>query len=179
MKKYVVIILLLVAFLIVSCGGSGGGGDENNNNPEGTRIVLTWGETPKDLDSHLTGPISGSSNRFHIYFDDKGSSSFSPYADLDFDETNSSGPEIVTIYKQFEGVYRYSVHDFSNRELTNSNALSDSGAQVKVYRGSNLVDTFDVPINQGGTLWAVFELSGDIITPINLMSYREAADSIQ
>ena len=24
-----------------------------------TRIVLTWGATPDDLDSHLTGPIAG------------------------------------------------------------------------------------------------------------------------
>jgi hypothetical protein len=36
--------------------------------PDGqTRIILTWGPIPSDLDSHLTGP-STDSNRFHVYF---------------------------------------------------------------------------------------------------------------
>jgi len=42
---------------------------------------------------------------------------------------------------------------------------------VRVYRGSNLVASFNVPSNTGGTLWTVFEMNGDTITPINTMSY--------
>lgn len=144
-----------------------------------TRIVLTWGYTPTDLDSHLTGPISGSSSRFHVYFRDKGSSTFSPYTELDVDDMMSYGPETITIYQQFDGVYRYSVHDYTNIDSSSSIALSNSGAQVKVYRGSNLVATFNVPVNQEGTLWTVFELSGDTITPINTMSYESTASSVQ
>lgn len=144
-----------------------------------TRIVLTWGSIPSDIDSHLTGPISGSSSRFHVYFRDKGSSTFSPYTELDVDDIMSYGPETTTIYQQFDGVYKYSVHDYTNMDSSSSTALSNSGAQVKVYRGSNLVATFNVPVNQEGTLWSVFELSGDTITPINTMSYESTASSVQ
>jgi len=60
-----------------------------------------------------------------------------------------------------------------------STALSNSGAQLRVYRGSDLVATFNVPSNQGGTLWTVFETDGDTITPINLMSYESEPGSVQ
>jgi uncharacterized protein YfaP (DUF2135 family) len=39
--------------------------------PDGqTRIVLTWGASPSDLDSHLAGPTS-TGGRFHIYYNNK------------------------------------------------------------------------------------------------------------
>ena len=41
-----------------------------------------------------------------------------------------------------------------------------SGAQVRVYRGANLVSLFNVPVGQEGTLWTVFEMNGDQITQI-------------
>ena len=58
-------------------------------------------------------------------------------------------------------------------------ALSNSSAKIKVYRGSSLVATFNVPVNQGGTLWTVFEMSGDTITPKNIMSYESSSGNIQ
>lgn len=144
-----------------------------------TRIVLTWGITPSDLDSHLTGPMV-EGGRFHVYFSDK-EYYFNDllYAGLDLDDTLSFGPETTTIYQQISGVYRFSVHDYSNRSSTNSFALSNSSAQVRVYRGSNLVATFNVPANQEGTLWTVFELNGDLVTPVNLMTYESDPGNIQ
>lgn len=158
-----------------------------------TRIVLTWGATPDDLDSHLTGPIPDSGSRFHVFWADDcfpqdsctidnnentipGPNTFSV---LDHDDTESFGPETTTIVQQFGGIYRFSVHDFSNRLSTNSIALSNSGAQVKVFRGSSVIATFDVPANQEGTLWTVFELNGDTITPVNTMSFQSEETAIQ
>lgn len=141
--------------------------------PEGqTRIVLSWGQNPGDLDSHLTGPtISG--DRFHIFFASKTYSdeSNTKQADLDVDDTSSYGPETTTIYQQIPGVYRFSIHDYSNRNSSNSMAMSLSGAQVKVYRGNSIVSTFNVPNNQVGTVWTVFEINeNDEIIPINTMT---------
>jgi len=138
------------------------------------RIVLTWGANPLDLDAHLTGPAS--SGRFHVYFGAKGSSTSAPFAVLDVDDTTSYGPETITIHQQSSGIYRYSVHDYSNRSSYNSSALAFSGASVKVYRGTTLIKTFSVPYSYG-TLWTVFELSGDDIMPVNWMSYHETAAS--
>jgi len=149
--------------------------------PGETRIILTWGEIPWDLDSHLTGPLPDGT-RFHMYYpyaESRGGSHWPEYVKLDLDDVTSYGPETTTIYQQIDGVYRFSVHDYTNRYSSSSTALSNSGAQVRVYRGSNLVATFNVPANQEGTLWTVFELSGDTITPINTMSYESSPSAIQ
>lgn len=143
-----------------------------------TRIILTWGETPSDLDSHLTGPTPDGYG-FHTYYSvQMYEYSGTTYAELDLDDTTSYGPETTTIYHQLSGVYRYSVHDYSNKDSSNSTALSNSGAKVRVYRGSDLVATFNVPTSQGGTLWTVFELSESNITPVNTMSYESDPSNI-
>lgn len=156
------------------------GGQENNNQNASvsplvlsgeTRIVLSWGENPFDLDSHLTGPLEASSDRFHIYFGQLGSASASPFAFLDVDDTFSFGPETITINQQGAGVYRYSVHDFSNSSATSGSALAQSNARVQVLRDDGLIAEFNVP-NQPGTLWTVFELEGNQVTPINSLSFE-------
>lgn len=173
-----------ITYFTVICIGGTTTGDQNATitptlAPGETRIILTWGATPSDLDSHLTGPRPDG-GRFHIYFANKTHTYLgTKYADLDLDDVTSYGPETTTIYQQIGGMYRFSVHDYSNRSSTNSYALSNSGAQVRVYRGSNLVANFNVPPNQEGTLWTVFELSGDTITPINTMSYVSSPGDIQ
>lgn len=142
-----------------------------------TRIVLSWGERPRDLDSHLTGP-SLDGGRFHVYFGDQTyETSGIVYAELDLDDVSSFGPETTSIYHQVGGVYRFLVHDFTNGGSTSSTALSASGATVKVFQGSSLVATFSVPGDEGGTLWTVFELQGTAITPINTMSFEYPSNS--
>ena len=161
-------------FTVTSVGGT----TRSNQNytltpnvPAGqTRIILTWGATPDDLDSHLTGP-SGA-GRFHVYY---GSEPVSG-ANLDLDDRYSFGPETTTITSQVAGVYRFSVHDYSNSQLTASSALAGSSAKVQVFRGNTLVAEYNVP-NRAGTLWTVFEMNGDVITPINTMSYNTSNGS--
>ncbi|MDZ4182976.1 MAG: carboxypeptidase regulatory-like domain-containing protein, partial [Candidatus Cloacimonadaceae bacterium] len=139
-------------------------------NASEVRVVLTWGATPSDLDSHLTGP-NPDGGRFHVYYgDDDFYYGDDVYASLDYDDTSSYGPETITIYYQTGGLYRYSVHDYSNRFNDTSYAMSNSGATVRVYFGSNLVQTFYVPTNTIGTLWTVFELYDNQIIPKNLMT---------
>jgi len=135
------------------------------------RIVLFWGATPADLDAHLTGPhatISGA--RFHVYFDAR--SDTANTAKLDLDDLESFGPETITITSFRPGVYRYSVHDYTNRFATLSTALSSSGAQVVVFRGSAEVARFTAPTGRTGTLWTVFEIDGStlVLTPRNEFS---------
>lgn len=138
------------------------------------RIILDWGETPADLDSHLTGPTVDGAGRFHVFYsDDVYFADDEPVAALDHDDVTSYGPETITIYTQSTGTYRYSVHDYSNLEQTSSTALGFSGARVRVYQGATLVRTFHVPTGVGGTLWSVFEFDGTTITPLNQMSYHE------
>lgn len=145
---------------------------------EGTAFILTWGENPADIDSHLTGPLSNGS-RFHVYYRRMNAVDESnTVANLDRDDVTSYGPETVTLLQQRDGVYRYTVHDYSNRYATDSKALSLSGAKVTVYVDGVYKNTFNVPTNVGGTIWSVFELNGTEITPINTMSYESDPSAV-
>jgi hypothetical protein len=143
------------------------------------RIVLTWGESPSDLDSHLTGPLADGT-RFHMFYTYSGIDS-SPWPEtvtLDLDDVTSYGPETTTLLQQISGIYRFSVHDYSDRYSTDSYELSNSGAQVRVYQNTGLVASFNVPPNTGGTLWTVFEMSNGVISPINQMNYESDPENV-
>jgi len=137
-------------------------------------VVLSWGSHPSDLDSHLTGPTTVGDTRFHVYFGARGSLNDAPNALLYTDYTDhgrgrNNLPEQTRIDVAQPGVYRFYVHDYSNRGATNSTALSNSGATVTVHaagsRGlpeaQNLgreVARVEVPTNRVGTVWHAFEL---------------------
>lgn len=133
------------------------------------RIVLRWGASPSDLDSHLTGPTQGGGT-FHVWYAEQGSYDTSPFAGLDVDDTSSFGPETITITRLFGGTYRYSVHNYSFRSSVGSTSLSTSGAVVEVYRNGQQTHRFAVP-SSPGNLWTVFQMDGNgAIVPINSMS---------
>ncbi|MBB4816848.1 uncharacterized protein YfaP (DUF2135 family) [Pseudomonas alcaligenes] len=136
---------------------------------DGMRVVLSWGETPADLDSHIAFPGN------HIYFDAKEGTD----ADLDVDDTDSFGPETITLHKKrFGETYVYAVHDFTNINNPSSKALSLSQAKVFVYVGQSLVRTYYVPTNQRGNLWKVFRLSGNgDFQDINTLEGSKAQDA--
>ncbi|MDR2355968.1 MAG: WG repeat-containing protein [Clostridiales Family XIII bacterium] len=133
--------------------------------PGETRITLEWGEYPQDLDSHLMGPVSGEYGSFHVYYPVKGERIEDSM--LDKDDTEGNGFETTTIYEQHDGVYRYSVFDYTNQDDYDSNKMSHSGARVSVYRGDACVAVFDIPAGRRGNLWEVFRIEGDKITAIN------------
>jgi hypothetical protein len=139
------------------------------------RIVLTWGESPWDLDSHLVGPLADGT-RFHVWY---GNKVVPGVAELDVDDVTSYGPETVTLHSIMAGMYRYCVHDFLNLNLTQSSALANSQALVKIYLHDGREYAFDVP-NAPGTLWTVFEIDGatGIISTVNKMSYHSDVETV-
>jgi len=133
------------------------------------RIVLTWGNRPRDLDAHLSGPNPDGGD-FHIWYRNKiliGGMNF-----LDRDDTNKYGPETITIYRPAKGEYNYSVFDYSNRNKNNSKKLSRSGARVMVYGEGRLLGSYNVPVEMRGNAWHVFKIdvNGKII-PVNSVEY--------
>lgn len=129
------------------------------------RIILTWGENPVDLDSHLIGPMADGDN-FHIYYEDEECwEEGKKMADLDVDDTTSYGPETTTVYYMLDGKYHFYIHRYDG-----FGSISTSNAQVKVYLGNDLIATYNAPTDQGmGDYWDVFELDGITkqITSIN------------
>ncbi len=121
--------------------------------PKGTyKAVLSWGISPSDLDSHLTGP-----NGMHVYYTNKSAEN----ASLDVDDTTSYGPETITFVPSETGTYRYYIHDYTNRDNSSSKALSKSGAVVRVYRGDEQIGVYSVPASVGLT-WTVFTITDGV-----------------
>lgn len=115
---------------------------------DGMRIVLSWGEQPLDVDSHLSYPGN------HIcYYHKTGA-----MANLDVDDTDSFGPETITIDKKQQGQkYIYAVHDYSDKDISGGSRLSNvSDARVYVYIGNSLIRSYNVPRNKAGNTWVVF-----------------------
>lgn len=128
--------------------------------PEGElSIVLEWGEVPYDLDAYLVLPSGTILN-----WGQKGQ--LIEGAKLDLDDQNGFGPETFTISELNSGTYTYYVdnysadHDDSNGGDDKDGPLSESGAVVKVYRGSQVIATYNVPTTGDGTTWNVFTLDG-------------------
>lgn len=141
------------------------------------RIVLRWNTSPRDLDSHLIGPVSNN-RKAHVYFEEAKYRMDSTSITLDVDDTNGEGPETITLTKASNGLYSYYVHDFTNAGKTNSNALANSMASVEVYVGNQAAKVFNVP-NKEGTLWKVFTYDGISVNPVNNMTYHKNERTIE
>lgn len=127
-------------------------------------IVLTWGEYPSDLDSHLftTAGTFGD----HIWYGDQ-YDEFNSY--LDVDDIDSYGPETITMYEfSSDKYYKYCVVDYTNCSAGNykSTEMSYSNACVNVYSSDGLIATYNVPTGREGVVWEVFEIRNGHITPI-------------
>jgi len=133
-----------------------------------TRIVLTWGERPRDLDAHLTGPGAAGETPFRVYFANKQAD----VAVLDLDDTASFGPETVTVDASRSGTFRYSVYNYSG---DGGGRLAESGARVQVLRPEGVVADVFVPRGEGD-LWTVFDLIDGEILPVNTISRRSSND---
>lgn len=135
-------------------------------NLDGMRIVLNWGASPPDLDSHLLFPGN------QIYFVNKAGTD----ALLDVDDTDGYGPETITIKRKHDGErYVYAVFNYSNKDDLNGDRLSKSGAKVFVYVGQTLIKTYYVPPAGRGNMWEVFSITGaGEIQDINLITSHPA-----
>ncbi|MFA5845031.1 MAG: carboxypeptidase regulatory-like domain-containing protein [Coriobacteriia bacterium] len=171
-------------FTVISVGGTTRANQDAVISPVFTgaagqvRIVLTWGASPYDLDSHLSYYPAGSSTRtYHVYFSTpRYPSTGTTTAALDHDDTSAFGPETTTIYQMSStGTYRFSVYNYSAGGSGTS--LSPSGAIVRVYDSTGIRATFGVPGGRTGGLWTVFTMSNGVITPVNTVANYTSGSS--
>jgi uncharacterized protein YfaP (DUF2135 family) len=157
--------------------------------PTGTgeiRAVLSWGAIPRDLDLHVSGPLSGGGpGRFHVYYAHSAQvdGSGDPYCQLDVDDVNGNGPETQTITisdsegNYVAGDYHVWVHNFSGDAT-----FEPSGATINLFdkttqRGSFAQSAVVNPLN--GTddqrIWKVVNFTIDdagnmtVVAPVQEM----------
>ena len=124
------------------------------------RIVLEWGATPSDLDSHLEGTTKNGDEVSIYWMNPVATSGAKTIAQLDVDDRDGYGPETITL-SELDGTYQYRVHRFSS-----SGSLAMSGAVVKVYSGSSEPITISVP-SDCDEWWDVFTIENGEIKNIN------------
>lgn len=132
------------------------------------RFVLTWGATPTDLDSHFLTPLIGGT-KYHVLWNDKGSLTSLPYAQLDVDDTTSYGPETITVGEAFPGFYTYAVYLWSPGELTQSEA------RVVLYAEDTVMGEWSVPTIGDGRWWYICDLDVENGNLIEYNVLQEAA----
>ncbi|MCC7384869.1 MAG: carboxypeptidase regulatory-like domain-containing protein [Deltaproteobacteria bacterium] len=127
------------------------------------RLVLSWGDEPRDLDSHLWLPAE---KPYHVYYSREGAADVCPFAILDVDDTSGQGPETITITDFFDGTYVYAIKNY-----TGSPAITVSGARVQVFDSSGLIASYDVPATGEDVWWQVLTIDGatGAITEVNVV----------
>src|SRR5205085_6027948 len=128
------------------------------------------------LDAHITGPASGNT-RFHVWWLEP-TDLLTPVTTMLDVDGSSPGPETVTFTPNANATYRFSVHNYTNRDTNGSSGIAQSGVIVRVYSGNQQVRVFTAP-SGGGTLWKVFEYTGGQLNVVNSMSDEPDAFNIK
>ncbi|MCK5718293.1 MAG: hypothetical protein KAH77_12470, partial [Thiomargarita sp.] len=100
------------------------------------RFTLEWQKFPRDLDLHLVGTKNGQ-EIIHISY--RNLRSATNLAKLDRDDTNSFGPETITLLDIKPGVqYTMSVHSYSGERFTGHE-------RVSIYLNNRLKEEIVLP----------------------------------
>ena len=143
-------------------------------------IILQWGESPSDLDSHLWIPAGWSPeiDWYEIAYYQMGTMGEDPYTQLDTDDISSYGPEIITGARLYEGTYQYWVYNYSNGNTRELHDTSGATVRVEVGNQSRSFAAADVPLEGADPTgwWHVFDMTvgagGDVtVTPV--MRFQE------
>ena len=139
---------------------------------DGYRIILTWDEYPEDLDSHVVGKLSDG-GLFHVYYEHMSQyDGKTEVCNLDVDDITSYGPETITLTPTTTSAYYYYIYRYSGSQGT----VGSSGAQIKLYKGETLINTFNVPTNLGESdYWNVFAIKNG--EPIIKNTITSSADT--
>ncbi len=136
---------------------------------DGLRLVLNWGQAPRDLDAHLLTPsIEGTSYHIQCFSKYYGCKYQPPYAQLDTDATAGFGPETISIFSSAPGWYRFFVRNFKE-EQGPTGELAGSGTVAQIYNATGLAHTMTVPATGSGDYWDVCAIDGvsGQVYPIN------------
>lgn len=135
-------------------------------------VKLTWGQNPRDLDTHFYGPSNDTGSTFHLYYSNKTVSVDDTTFYLDVDDTSSYGPEILTIPAfPLAGRYSYVVYRYSG-----SGDILQSPTRVELNLESQ-IRIFSPPEGEVTRNWHVFDFVVSDTGEITIDAVNAWADS--
>ena len=104
-----------------------------------------------------------------MFYVNKGSLAAEPFASLDVDDVSGFGPEITTIRRPKVGIYRFFLHNFSQRF---DPGMTGSPTRVELnYLGRTVA--FSPPAGEGTNLyWHLFDLEVGADCSMTLFRYN-------
>lgn len=124
------------------------------------RIVLEWGDYPRDLDSHLCTLNMASMVNFTRKTWREGGEVI---AELDVDDTTGYGPETITVYDT-DIDFIYAVYDFT----TTDEMFYRQDITVKLYTSSGAPTIYRIPtMDIDSNMWTVFKYQAGSVQTIN------------
>ncbi len=133
-------------------------------------ITLSWGAEPEDLDSHLLVPMpwNPTYDFYHICYFSEGTLATDPYTNLNTDDTDGIGPEIISGTRLYPGTYSYYVHHYSGLTTIAASPTRVTLQASGIYRTWN-ANTATGTFHDGGgyeddvsyfeDYWHVFDLN--------------------
>ena len=118
--------------------------------------TLTWGENPRDLDTHVYGP-----NGYHVYYSHKTEGN----TFLDVDDTSSFGPEVYTALRFPEaGTYHYAVYRYAG-----SSTIAASPTRVEVSNNGQRSVFTTAGVTNDSRWWSVFDMIVDEVGNVRVV----------
>jgi 5-hydroxyisourate hydrolase-like protein (transthyretin family) len=141
------------------------------------RVVVVWGASPRDVDSHLEYGNSAcrkaDGKKCQVVWNDRchlgsgtcknGAGEGNPTWDaaLDVDDTTSYGPETITLKGTFWNAPIVSRRGYSLYNWSNETTLGNSQAKVMVLKSTGVVRTYVVSSSQTNRWWQIFCLTAN------------------
>ncbi len=143
--------------------------------PRPISISLTWGEDPRDLDTHFVGTSAVDfENNFHVSYMDTEALVGDDQIQLDVDDTTGFGPEVTTMSGfPFAGTYSYRVHRYSGE-----GDIQSSPARVVLNLDGDS-HIYTPPAGEPDDCWSVFTITVDESGNTSLVEDDTWGDSYQ
>lgn len=142
------------------------------------RAVLTW-DRGCDLDAVLSITEDDKTETLYYFGSDITNDQGEVIAALDTDSTTGDGPETITFNPQENTLIRYCVGSYSHLSGEYKENFGSTGASVVLYKGSQIIEVYELSLSAEGNAWTVFELKNGTLSKIDTTKTVSAINEIE
>ena len=142
------------------------------------RAVLSWDKTC-DLDAVLSITADDKTEPIYYVGSDIKNKDGEVIAALDTDDTTGEGVETITFIPEKDSLIRYCVGSYSHLNGDYKENFGSTGATVTLYKGTEIIEVYELSPSSEGNTWVVFELLNDTLSKISSTKTVGAINEIE